>query len=120
MIRRPPRSTLTDTLFPYTTLFRSLVDIAGGAAQVDAAVGEALAVFAAQHRALRSEDHRLERQVLRRIEGVVVGLSVDHAEFPGVAEGRRQEAGAAVARRVGVGQGRGGKERKSGVRGKGV
>src|SRR3546814_20600349 len=25
MIRRPPRSTLTDTLFPYTTLFRSLI-----------------------------------------------------------------------------------------------
>src|SRR3546814_17994823 len=25
MIRRPPRSKLTDTLFPYTTLFRSLV-----------------------------------------------------------------------------------------------
>src|SRR3546814_10493035 len=26
MIRRPPRSTRTDTLFPYTTLFRSGVD----------------------------------------------------------------------------------------------
>src|SRR3546814_547872 len=26
MIRRPPRSTRTDTLFPYTTLFRSLED----------------------------------------------------------------------------------------------
>src|SRR3546814_12761378 len=26
MIRRPPRSTRTDTLFPYTTLFRSDVD----------------------------------------------------------------------------------------------
>src|SRR3546814_10945236 len=26
MIRRPPRSTRTDTLFPYTTLFRSQVD----------------------------------------------------------------------------------------------
>src|SRR3546814_17779668 len=26
MIRRPPRSTRTDTLFPYTTLFRSVVD----------------------------------------------------------------------------------------------
>src|SRR3546814_4581600 len=26
MIRRPPRSTRTDTLFPYTTLFRSLAD----------------------------------------------------------------------------------------------
>src|SRR3546814_13215019 len=25
MIRRPPRSTLTDTLFPYTTLFRSFL-----------------------------------------------------------------------------------------------
>src|SRR3546814_4560536 len=25
MIRRPPRSTRTDTLFPYTTLFRSLM-----------------------------------------------------------------------------------------------
>src|SRR3546814_6507770 len=29
MIRRPPRSTRTDTLFPYTTLFRSYV-VAGG------------------------------------------------------------------------------------------
>src|SRR3546814_15225638 len=29
MIRRPPRSTRTDTLFPYTTLFRS-VEEAGG------------------------------------------------------------------------------------------
>src|SRR3546814_3715937 len=34
MIRRPPRSTRTDTLFPYTTLFRStiLVNNAGAAA----------------------------------------------------------------------------------------
>src|SRR3546814_6816966 len=30
MIRRPPRSTRTDTLFPYTTLFRS-IDSLGGA-----------------------------------------------------------------------------------------
>src|SRR3546814_4544917 len=28
MIRRPPKSTRTDTLFPYTTLFRSTVRIA--------------------------------------------------------------------------------------------
>src|SRR3546814_14448990 len=27
MIRRPPRSTRTDTLFPYTTLFRSCIDV---------------------------------------------------------------------------------------------
>src|SRR3546814_2211653 len=29
MIRRPPRSTRTDTLFPYTTLFRSLGETVG-------------------------------------------------------------------------------------------
>src|SRR3546814_18756108 len=35
MIRRPPRSTRTDTLFPYTTLFRSLaVAAAGGRAKL--------------------------------------------------------------------------------------
>src|SRR3546814_4629343 len=33
MIRRPPRSTRTDTLFPYTTLFRS-ADSRQGAASV--------------------------------------------------------------------------------------
>src|SRR3546814_2435803 len=32
MIRRPPRSTRTDTLFPYTTLFRSGVPDARGRA----------------------------------------------------------------------------------------
>src|SRR3546814_10298284 len=30
MIRRPPRSTRTDTLFPYTTLFRSDRRVRGG------------------------------------------------------------------------------------------
>src|SRR3546814_5013895 len=30
MIRRPPRSTRTDTLFPYTTLFRSTVTDSDG------------------------------------------------------------------------------------------
>src|SRR3546814_1818298 len=52
MIRRPPRSTRTDTLFPYTTLFRSLgiqnritirliVEGAGVPVIVDAGVGTA-------------------------------------------------------------------------------
>src|SRR3546814_6701545 len=39
MIRRPPRSTRTDTLFPYTTLFRSR--------ELEAAAGLGLAVFLA-------------------------------------------------------------------------
>src|SRR3546814_4365256 len=34
MIRRPPRSTRTDTLFPYTTLFRSRLTAAGTNAQL--------------------------------------------------------------------------------------
>src|SRR3546814_18965146 len=38
MIRRPPRSTRTDTLFPYTTLFRSMigrVDCVDGACRAE-------------------------------------------------------------------------------------
>src|SRR3546814_15283009 len=35
MIRRPPRSTRTDTLFPYTTLFRSVNDQSHRGARTD-------------------------------------------------------------------------------------
>src|SRR3546814_5318815 len=35
MIRRPPRSTRTDTLFPYTTLFRSVADMSGATWQYE-------------------------------------------------------------------------------------
>src|SRR3546814_8025258 len=40
MIRRPPRSTRTDTLFPYTTLFRSIIGAARGARGDDDHVGD--------------------------------------------------------------------------------
>src|SRR3546814_8137783 len=55
MIRRPPRSTRTDTLFPYTTLFRS----DGFIAHVSEITGKKVAFFpvqsnAAQLEALRS------------------------------------------------------------------
>src|SRR3546814_15192022 len=39
MIRRPPRSTRTDTLFPYTTLFRSGDPLGAAIEAVDAATG---------------------------------------------------------------------------------
>src|SRR3546814_19100958 len=35
MIRRPPRSTRTDTLFPYTTLFRSQTIVTQSSAQAN-------------------------------------------------------------------------------------
>src|SRR3546814_1404141 len=44
MIRRPPRSTRTDTLFPYTTLFRSALGEVGSDYSRD--ICEALAEFA--------------------------------------------------------------------------
>src|SRR3546814_14122733 len=39
MIRRPPRSTRTDTLFPYTTLFRSCENELGPAIIIGATTG---------------------------------------------------------------------------------
>src|SRR3546814_3887234 len=51
MIRRPPRFTRTDTLFPYTTLFRS--DLGGVAAQRDLAFLVLVVGIAGRHRAQR-------------------------------------------------------------------
>src|SRR3546814_11779717 len=45
MIRRPPRSTHTDTLFPYTTLCRSYVVRLGDVAQVELASAERRAYY---------------------------------------------------------------------------
>src|SRR3546814_14138302 len=95
MIRRPPRSTRTDPLFPYTTLFRSVVAILerplppGLAAPVRCLrVGQQLehgrgectgiersaqaATAAADHE--RSEEHTSELQSLMRISYAVFCL----------------------------------------------
>src|SRR3546814_2167549 len=101
MIRRPPRSTRTDTLFPYTTLFRSNRIVAP--AKAGAAVGSApmptipafagghedrkkgrrsdsAALFASEflrHRhqpRQRSEEHTSELQSLMRISYAVFCL----------------------------------------------
>src|SRR3546814_12220932 len=53
MVRRPPRSTLTDTLFPYTTLFRSNAVIAASLAGL--LFGFDTAVISGVTGALRSE-----------------------------------------------------------------
>src|SRR3546814_8713500 len=50
MIRRPPRSTRTDTLFPYTTLFRSVVVVAAGDGVISRAADDhVIAVIADEH-----------------------------------------------------------------------
>src|SRR3546814_4452146 len=69
MIRRPPRSTRTDTLFPYTTLFRSLYQYA--ALNLPAAVLVAVAWQRGWLDTLvtvdsRSEEHTSELQSLMR------------------------------------------------------
>src|SRR3546814_10650473 len=73
MIRRPPRSTRTDTLFPYTTLFRSVGCRArDGARRAGAAGGGADGARGARARrnarhGRRSEEHTSELQSLMRI-----------------------------------------------------
>src|SRR6056297_3280843 len=71
MRRRPPRSTRTDTLFPYTTLFRSL---SPGAAIISSCrhSGVLQAVSTALRK--RSEEHPSELQSLRRISYAVFCL----------------------------------------------
>src|SRR3546814_14453931 len=73
MIRRPPRSTRTDTLFPYTTLFRSL-DTAqkpAGFAKVVQRRGPGTRNAASGS---RSEEHTSELQSLMRISYAVFCL----------------------------------------------
>src|SRR3546814_2693886 len=84
MIRRPPRSTRTDTLFPYTTLFRSITS--------DSRSEQAAHACRQRHRQgaperdaddrphdrgparLRSEEHTSELQSLMRISYAVFCL----------------------------------------------
>src|SRR3546814_9023009 len=67
MIRRPPRSTRTDTLFPYTTLFRSTF-----AASLIATDDIIHLFYSTDDR--RSEEHTSELQSLMRISYAVFCL----------------------------------------------
>src|SRR3546814_3172822 len=75
MIRRPPRSTRTDTLFPYTTLFRSCeLDLGVDPDDSDLrgwCIGFMEGVFL---REARSEEHTSELQSLMRISYAVFCL----------------------------------------------
>src|SRR3546814_9201158 len=95
MIRRPPRSTRTDTLFPYTTLFRSEAEVGReGHRRADGDHRHLLdatrhddVVHARHHRlrrevdGLRSEEHTSELQSLMRISYAVFCLKKKNNKF---------------------------------------
>src|SRR3546814_11558864 len=85
MIRRPPRSTRTDTLFPYTTLFRSVAkQCASGCnqqgrpqlqrTQCDQGTDREQRQRGGDERDRRSEEHTSELQSLMRISYAVFCL----------------------------------------------
>src|SRR3546814_8441568 len=87
MIRRPPRSTRTDTLFPYTTLFRSTLNSPSRQYRRNALPGRARGRSAQSwsrhnesfppgfvHHSHRSEEHTSELQSLMRISYAVFCL----------------------------------------------
>src|SRR3546814_7350897 len=77
MIRRPPRSTRTDTLFPYTTLFRSRACSASASVRVDLPASGWLMtakVRRGRESGTRSEEHTSELQSLMRISYAVFCL----------------------------------------------
>src|SRR3546814_10633048 len=89
MIRRPPRSTRTDTLFPYTTLFRSTGDSrpehpfcaretmprAGHAAGMASGAGAGSGSGPKRFEPARSEEHTSELQSLMRISYAVFSVN---------------------------------------------
>src|SRR3546814_5918077 len=68
MIRRPPRSTRTDTLFPYTTLFRSQLCVRTSSTSWGIVHGHPT------RPSVRSEEHTSELQSLMRISYAVFCL----------------------------------------------
>src|SRR3546814_5894634 len=114
MIRLPPRSTRTDTLFPYTTLFRSaeqrlgafdreLLDLVRRFADLIIALARiTLGIFVGEDRALRLE-HRLRDDVLAGDQLDLMSLALEfvgdareHRRI-GFGETAREELGTAQA-----------------------
>src|SRR3546814_15967256 len=95
MIRRPPRSTRTDTLFPYTTLFRSC-GIAGSlhrceALRIDAVGNDAQPFLTGAQAALRLVVGAVKRddRVARVVTGASIGLEDRQPQVAQRSEERR-------------------------------
>src|SRR3546814_3670367 len=105
MIRRPPRSTRTDTLFPYTTLFRShhrrAAEVCGEALGVDGGRGDdhlqvaaplqqLLPVAEQEIDAERSEEHTSELQSLMSTSYAVFCLKNKDSDTFSIGTNRKQ------------------------------
>src|SRR3546814_18421000 len=82
MIRRPPRSTRTDTLFPYTTLFRSFRI---GVRRIDRSPG---VLHVVMDRYLpdgaREGDGQLARRIIAAIEDIGDRVAAHRTGIPGL------------------------------------
>src|SRR3546814_5040966 len=74
MIRRPPRSTRTDTLFPYTTLFRSL-EPHGGMPAAAVQIGWEVAEDDAFRRIVRAGKALARPELAHSVHVEIAGLS---------------------------------------------
>src|SRR3546814_8235676 len=103
MIRRPPRYTRTDTLFPYTTLFRS-VDDEGNAfgAQRGRPVGNVEVQVRAGGVAGEAEcgDHLAAPHALARRDADAAGLEVFVERMAAVAEVEGEVVAAGIGERI--------------------
>src|SRR3546814_4816014 len=83
MIRRPPRSTRTDTLFPYTTLFRStsVWSLSSAIRSTMRSRASAMSPNSASRRMIRSEEHTSELQSLMRISYAVFCLKKKNEHY---------------------------------------
>src|SRR3546814_20082072 len=81
MIRRPPRSTRTDTLFPYTTLFRSTVrQTVSGLATDTAGKGAYHRTKGCRQRAQGEKGGTTEDRVLGKRGAVVLRRAITHSK----------------------------------------
>src|SRR3546814_7283055 len=107
MVRRPPRSTRTDTRLPYTTLFRSFRDVAPVARSARAGDGRTWLSRLLRRRfvrdaglarlCLRSEEHTSELQSLMRISYAVFCLKTKNIQAPTIIAGYTDDTHLGVA-----------------------
>src|SRR3546814_3277796 len=86
MIRRPPRSTRTDTLFPYTTLFRSCHRCRGRGYRYSRKISQTRQRRTRTRARQRSEEHTSELQSLMRISYAVFCLKKKKQKQKGTSE----------------------------------